>query len=73
MDRRSFLLATAGGSVAAAAWWHRAMAAERPAGAEQIDALELQPDKVLTARQAMRPPNQETPIELFDTPITPDR
>lgn len=72
MDRRSFLLASAATAMAASRWPH-ASAEGLPAGAVEIGDLETLPGKVPLVRRSMRPPNYETPIELFDGPITPNR
>jgi DMSO/TMAO reductase YedYZ molybdopterin-dependent catalytic subunit len=72
MDRRSFVLTAAGGALLTLDW-RRALAAGLPAGAIEAGALETLPDKLPLIRRSLRPPNYETPVELFDTAITPNR
>ncbi len=74
MDRREFL--KAGTSVAAfvaAGGWHslaRAAAPELPAGVVAEQDLEALPGKVPLIRKTYRPPNYETPLSYFNTPLT---
>jgi len=72
MDRRSFVLAAAGGSILTFDF-RRALAAGLPAGAVEVGALEALPGKVPLIRRSLRPPNFETPVDLFDAAITPNR
>jgi DMSO/TMAO reductase YedYZ molybdopterin-dependent catalytic subunit len=72
MDRRSFVLATAGSSVLTLGW-RRALAAGLPAGAIESGTLVELPGKVPLIKRSYRPPNFETPVDLFDSAITPNR
>ncbi len=72
MDRRSFVLATAGSSVLTLGW-RSALAAGLPAGAVESGALVELPGKVPLIKRSYRPPNFETPVDLFDSAITPNR
>ena len=72
MDRRSFVLAAAGSSILTFDW-RRALAAGLPSGAIEAGSLEALPGKVPLIRRSLRPPNFETPVELFDAAITPNR
>jgi DMSO/TMAO reductase YedYZ molybdopterin-dependent catalytic subunit len=72
MDRRSFVLATAGSSVLTLGW-RRAIAAGLPAGANESGVLVELPGKVPLIKRSYRPPNFETPVDLFDSAITPNR
>ncbi len=72
MDRRSFVLAAAGSSVLTLDW-RRALAAGLPAGAIEAGTLEALPGKVPLIKRSLRPPNFETPVDLFDSAITPNR
>src|SRR5437868_11923711 len=81
MDRRSILKAAAG---ALGAWSVRdALAAvgsmaelgfsEIPDGALAEQVLHALPGKVPLIKKSYRPPNYETPVEYFRTPLTPNR
>jgi DMSO/TMAO reductase YedYZ molybdopterin-dependent catalytic subunit len=72
MDRRSFVLAAAGGTMLTLDW-RRAIGAGLPAGAIETGALEALPGKVPLIKRSYRPPNYETPVDLFDGAITPNR
>ena len=72
MDRRTFLLAT-GGTVAAAFYSRHASSVGVPAGAAESGTLETTPGKVPLIKRSFRPPNYETPVELLDGAITPNR
>ncbi len=72
MDRRSFVLASAGG-VLLNPGWSRALAAGLPAGAIESGTLETLPGKAPLIRRSYRPPNYETPVDLFDSAVTPNR
>ena len=72
MDRRSFVLAAAGGTLMTLDW-RRALAAGLPAGAIEAGTLEALPGKVPLIKRSLRPPNFETPVDLFDSAITPNR
>lgn len=72
MDRRAFLLASAATALGTSPWTH-ALGDGLPAGAVEVGALEAIPGKVPLLRRSMRPPNYETPVELFDGVITPNR
>ncbi len=72
MDRRSFVLAAAGGGVLALTS-RGASAAGLPAGAVESGTLETLPGKVPLIKRSFRPPNYETPVDLFDSAITPNR
>ncbi len=73
MDRRTFLLAAAGGSAAAAFYARHAYPAGLPAGAVDTGTLEAAAGKAPLIKRSFRPPNYETPVELFDSAITPNR
>ncbi len=72
MDRRSFVLAAAGSGILTLNW-RGAMAAGLPAGAIESGALETLPGKAPLIKRSFRPPNYETPVDLFDSAITPNR
>ena len=72
MDRRSFVLAAAGSSILTLDW-RRALAAGLPAGAIEAGSLDALPGKVPLIKRSLRPPNFETPVDLFDSAITPNR
>jgi len=72
MDRRSFLLAAAGSGLVTINW-QRALAAELPAGAIDTGSMETLPGKIALIKRSFRPPNYETPVEAFDSAITPNR
>jgi len=72
MDRRSFLVATAGG-LALSPYWRQAAAAGLPDGAIESGILEALPGKVPLIKRSFRPPNYETPVEFFDQALTPNR
>jgi DMSO/TMAO reductase YedYZ molybdopterin-dependent catalytic subunit len=72
MDRRSFVLAAAGGTLLTLDW-RGAIGAGLPTGAIETGALEALPGKVPLIKRSYRPPNYETPVELFDEAITPNR
>jgi DMSO/TMAO reductase YedYZ molybdopterin-dependent catalytic subunit len=72
MDRRSFVLAAAGGSILSLGW-RGALAAGLPAGAIETGTLDMLPGKVPLIKRSYRPPNYETPVDLFDSAITPNR
>ena len=72
MDRRSFVLAAAGSSLLTLDW-RRALAAGLPAGAVESGALVELPGKLPLIKRSFRPPNFETPVNLFDSAITPNR
>ena len=72
MDRRSFLLASAGG-IALSPYWREGLAAGLPEGAIDSGVLETLPGKVPLIKRSYRPPNYETPVEYFDQAITPNR
>ncbi len=71
MDRRSFLLAAAGSGILTVDW-QRALAAGLPSGAIDSGSLETLPGKVPLIKRSFRPPNFETPVNLFDSAITPN-
>src|SRR5438105_14871395 len=84
MDRRSILKAAAGALGALGAWSVRdALAAvgsmaelgcaEIPDGALAEQLLHALPGKVPLIKKSFRPPNYETPIEYFRTPMTANR
>ena len=72
MDRRSFMLVSAGSALLSPGVG-RALAAGLPAGAIESGSLETLPGKVPLIKKAFRPPNYETPVDLFDAAITPNR
>ena len=72
MDRRSFVLAAAGSSILTLNW-QRALAAGLPPGAIESGTLEALPGKLPLIKRAFRPPNFETPVDMFDSAITPNR
>ncbi|MEO8675965.1 MAG: molybdopterin-dependent oxidoreductase [Casimicrobiaceae bacterium] len=72
MDRRSFVVTAAGG-ILLTLDARRALAAGLPAGAIESGALEALPGKVPLIKRSFRPPNYETPVDLFDSAITPNR
>ena len=72
MDRRSFLLAVAGSGLVTIDW-QRALAAGLPAGAIDAGSLETLPGKIPLIKRSFRPPNYETPIDVFDSAITPNK
>jgi DMSO/TMAO reductase YedYZ molybdopterin-dependent catalytic subunit len=72
MDRRSFVLAAAGGGVLTVGWRH-ALGAGLASGAMEAGVLEAPPGKAPLIRRSIRPPNFETPVELLDGAITPNR
>jgi DMSO/TMAO reductase YedYZ molybdopterin-dependent catalytic subunit len=72
MDRRSFVLAAAGSGILTLDW-RRALAAGLPPGAIEAGALEALPGKVPLIKRSLRPPNFETPVDMFDSTITPNR
>jgi DMSO/TMAO reductase YedYZ molybdopterin-dependent catalytic subunit len=72
MDRRSFVLAAAGSSILTLDF-RRALAAGLPAGAVEAGTLEALPGKVPLIKRSLRPPNFETPVDLFDAAITPNK
>jgi DMSO/TMAO reductase YedYZ molybdopterin-dependent catalytic subunit len=72
MDRRSFVLAAAGSGVLTLDI-RRALAAGLPAGAIDAGTLETIPGKVPLIKRSFRPPNFETPVDLFDSAITPNK
>src|SRR5258708_11099302 len=81
MDRRKALKAAAG--VLGVAGFRNTLAAvgsmadlgfaEIPDGALAEQALHALPGKVPLIKKTFRPPNYETPIEYFRTPLTPNR
>src|SRR5664279_2212581 len=72
MDRRSFLLAAAGSGLVTIDW-RRALAAGLPAGAIDTGSMETLPGKSALIKRSLRPPNYETPVEAFDSAITPNK
>ena len=66
MDRRSFVLAAAGGGILALNL-RSLRAAGLPGGAIEIGVLETLPGKVPLIRRSLRPPNFETPVDLLDS------
>ena len=72
MDRRSFLLAAAGG-IALSPHARVLCAAGLPEGAIESGGLEALPGKAPLIKRSYRPPNYETPVEYFDQAITPNR
>ena len=72
MDRRSFVLVSAGSALLSTGVG-RALAAGLPAGAIESGSLETLPGKVPLIKRSFRPPNYETPVDLFDSAITPNR
>ncbi|MBX3669777.1 MAG: molybdopterin-dependent oxidoreductase [Rhodocyclaceae bacterium] len=75
MDRRNFLQAGAGGFALAASGLFlppRAYAAGLPAGTLDSAVLEALAGKQPLIKRSYRPPNFETPVELFDSTITPN-
>src|SRR3954471_4525438 len=81
MDRRTILKAAAGtlgvGALRNALGAVGSMAdlgfAELPDGALAEQVLHALPGKVPLIKKSFRPPNYETPIEYFRTPLTPNR
>src|SRR5436190_24216439 len=81
MDRRTILKAAAGtlgvGGLSSALGAVGSMAelgfAEIPDGALAEQVLHALPGKVPLLKKTFRPPNYETPIEYFRTPLTPNR
>jgi len=71
MERRSFLLAAAGGLIGTRGG--NLLAAALPEGAVEAGVLETLPGKVALIKRTVRPPNYETPVEFFDSAITPNR
>src|SRR5712691_8750759 len=71
MERRSFLVAAAGGMLGVG--WRNALGASLPAGAIETGTLEALPGKAPLIKRSYRPPNYETPVAMFDSPITPNR
>jgi DMSO/TMAO reductase YedYZ molybdopterin-dependent catalytic subunit len=72
MDRRSFVLAASGATLLSLDG-RRALAAGLPSGAIESGALEALPGKAPLIKRSYRPPNYETPVDLFDSAITPNR
>ncbi len=71
MDRRSFLFAAAGSGLITIDW-QRALAAGLPPGAIETGSLETLPGKIPLIKRSYRPPNYETPVDVFDSAITPN-
>ena len=66
----------AGGGPAAASFTlspRGLFAAGLPPGAVDVGTLETLPGKVPLIRRSLRPPNFETPVDLLDSAITPNR
>jgi DMSO/TMAO reductase YedYZ molybdopterin-dependent catalytic subunit len=72
MNRRSFVLAAAGSSVLTFSW-RRAIGAGLSSGAIEAGVLEAPQGKAPLIRRSLRPPNFETPVDLLDNAITPNR
>jgi len=72
MDRRSFVLAAAGSSILTLNWRH-ALGAGLSAGAIEAGVIEAPPGKAPLIQRSIRPPNFETPVDLLDGAITPNR
>ncbi len=72
MDRRSFVLAAAGSSVLTLNW-RQALGAGLSTGAIEAGVIEPPPGKAPLIRRSIRPPNFETPVDLLDGAITPNR
>ncbi|HVO87278.1 MAG TPA: molybdopterin-dependent oxidoreductase [Casimicrobiaceae bacterium] len=71
MDRRTFLLAGAS-STLFTIQWRETLAAGLASGTVETQALETLSGKVPLIRKSYRPPNYETPVDLFDSTITPN-